>query len=201
MPSRNTMKQYDAPSFYHVYNRGAGKHQIFLDDQDRNKFLSLFDRHLDPANNELKAGGFSYEQYGIDVVAYCLMGNHFHLLLYQSTDTTAITKLMKSISTAYVMYFNKKYKQSGRLFQSVFKASHIQDEAYLIHITRYIHMNPKAYTTYRWSSLGAYLQEWSRVWLKPELVNELSPSAYLNFLIDYNEKKEELETIKSLLAK
>lgn len=202
MPIRNTIKQYDAPAFYHVYNRGAGNLQIFLDDQDRGKFLSLFARHLDPSPDETikKTNGTEYDRYDIELVAYCLMGNHFHLLVFQESDPQAITKLMRSVATAYTMYFNRKYKRHGHLFQSVFKASRITDESYLLHITRYIHMNPRNYLRYSWSSIAYFLGHQAPDWLHPERVNDMTPHRYREFLREYESKRAELELLKDDLA-
>lgn len=200
MPIKNTTKIYAAPAYYHVYSRGVGDLPIFLDDQDKNKFLSLFARHLDPNDTARKTGGDEYPKYDIELVAYCLMGNHFHLLLFQENDPTAMTQLMRSVATAYTMYFNRRYKKHGHLFQSVFKASHIQEEAYLLHITRYIHMNPRSYLRYKWSSLSYYFGAEAPVWLKAGRVNEMSPAAYRQFLVEYEGKKAELELLKAQLA-
>ena len=200
MPIRNTAKEYDAPAYYHIYNRGAGNETIFLDDQDRFKFLSLLARHLDPNDTAKKTDGSEYDKYDIELLAYCMMGNHFHLLVYQESDPQAITQLMRSVATAYTMYFNRKYKRYGHLFQSIFKASRITDEAYFIHITRYIHMNPRSYLRYQWSSIGYYLGSEAPLWLHPERVNTMSPHQYREFLESYEGKREELELLKNELA-
>jgi putative transposase len=128
------------------------------------------------------------------------MGNHFHLLLYQESDTTAITQLMRSVATAYTMYFNRKYEQFGHLFQSAFKASRITNDAYLLHITRYIHMNPRSYMRYKWSSIAVYLGDEVPVWLHPERVHDMSPAQYREFLGSYEGRKAELELLKNQLA-
>ncbi|NCU30903.1 hypothetical protein EOM57_03805 [Candidatus Saccharibacteria bacterium] len=200
MPIKNTVKVYDAPAFYHVYNRGAGNQVIFRDDQDRNKFLSIIARHLDPDDTTAKTDGCEYEKYDIELVAYCLMGNHFHLLVFQESDPGALTQMMRSVATAYTMYFNRKYKQFGHLFQSAFKASLITNDAYLLHITRYIHMNPRNYLRYQWSSISVYLGEEAPGWLHPERVNDMSTSEYRMFLQSYEGKKAELELLKEQLA-
>lgn len=200
MPSRNTVKAYDAPAYYHVYNRGAGKQTIFYNSADKERFISLLARHLDEADNSVRGDGVRYEKYDVRLVAYCLMQNHFHLLLYQETDPDAVTKLLRSVSTAYTMYFNKRYSQQGHLFQGIFKASAISNEAYLAHITRYIHLNPRSYKTYRWSSLGAYLGKWSAPWLHHEQANDMNPRKYEEFLEEYEERKESLERIKKELG-
>ena len=200
MPIKNTIKVYDAPAFYHIYNRGAGNQVIFRDDQDRNKFLSIIARHLDPDETTTKTDGCEYEKYDIELVAYCLMGNHFHLLVFQESDPGALTQMMRSVATAYTMYFNRKYKQFGHLFQSAFKASLITNDAYLLHITRYIHMNPRNYLRYRWSSISAYLGEEAPSWLHPERINNMPTSEYRMFLQSYEGKKAELELLKEQLA-
>ena len=199
MPSRNTVKEYDTQTSYHVYNRGAGGQKIFLDSSDKSKFLSLLARYVTPKDDRDETEK-PYPEYDVEINAYCLMGNHFHLLAYQSEDKNALSGLMRSVSTAYSMYYNKKYKQHGHLFQSIFKASRITDESYLLHITRYIHMNPRTYKTYRWSSLRAYLGHGSDFWLKPERIMTQTPDEYEHFLADYEDKKAELEDIKFQLA-
>ena len=200
MPSKNVIRENDTNAYYHVYNRGAGKQPIFLDDQDRYKFLSLLARHLDPSDKSRRSDGLPYPIFDVELLAYCLMSNHFHLLLYQDDDSTAVSSLMKSVDTAYTMYFNKKYKASGHLFQGVFKSSHITSESYLLHITRYIHMNPRYCLRYQWSSIAAYLGREAPVWLKIERIATMTPQQYRNFLADYEDRKTELEQIKSQLA-
>ncbi len=200
MPIRNTLKDYDAPAYYHVYNRGAGGQPIYLDDRDRQKFLALFGRHLDPGNEDVRADGQIYEKYDIDLLAYCLMGNHFHLLVFQQTDPGAMTQLLRSVSTAYAMYFNQRHKKSGHLFQGIFKASQITSDEYLLHITRYIHLNPRSYLRYEWSSLRFYLGSAPPVWLKPDILNNMSPVAYRKFLDSYEGRKAELDFLKNQLA-
>lgn len=200
MPIRNTTKEYDVPAYYHVYNRGTGNEPIYLDDQDRSKFLSLFARHLDTSDTSTKTNGTEYDKYDLELVAYCLMGNHFHLLVYQESDPQTITQLMRSVATAYTMYFNLKYKRHGHLFQSIFKASRITDDAYLLHITRYIHMNPRSYLRYKWSSIAYYMGTEAPDWLNPDRVNDMSPSQYREFLESYEGKQAELELLKRQLA-
>lgn len=172
MPSRNTIREYDAPAFYHIYNRGAGGQSVFHDVQDKRKFLSLLERYL--VDDELFD---NYPTYPVELVAFCIMGNHYHLILYQDDDPTAITNLMRSVSTAYSMYFNLKYKTHGHVFQSVFKASRITNESYLMHISRYIHLNPETYLTYKWSSLPYYIAKRADSWVHPERIME--PISYL----------------------
>lgn len=194
------IRQYDIPAFYHVYNRGAGKQVIFHDDADREKFISLFARYLDSDDESVRADGVPYEKYQLEIVAYCLMDNHFHLLLYQEVDPNAVSQFMKSLATAYTMYYNLRYESSGYLFQGVFKASKITSDEYLLHITRYVHMNPRSYLRYKWSSISAYLGKSSPVWLSAERATEMTPVQYRAFLQEYRGKKAELEKLKGQLA-
>lgn len=197
MPSKNLVREYDVPAFYHVYNRGAGKQKIFLDSQDKHKFMSLLKRHLLPPGND---GKEEYPIYEAEVVAFCLMGNHFHLLLYQAVDPQAISGLMKSVATAYTMYFNRRHKASGHLFQGPFRASRIKDESYLAHISRYIHLNPRTYRTYYWSSLKYYLGQDTTELVHPERVLDMTPERYMEFLEQYENRRDELKLLYSELA-
>ena len=198
MPSKNTVKVFDAPAFYHVYNRGAGGRKIFTKEDDKKKFMSLLERHLTIDN--IGANKQLYKTYDIELVAYCLMGSHFHLLFFQPDDPNALTGLMRSVSTAYSMYFNKCYKSQGHLFQSIYRASRINNDAYLSHITRYIHLNPNTYKTYRWSSLPYYVGKKHCNWIHPERINDTSADEYMTFLEDYEDRKKTLKEIKGQLA-
>lgn len=199
MPSRNTVKVYDAPAYYHVYNRGAGGQIIFRDAVDKAKFMSLLERYLAPRERDDSTDN-DYPLYDLQLVAYCLMNNHFHLLFFQPNDPAALSGLMRSLSTAYSMYFNLRHKSQGHLFQSVFKASRITNEPYLAHITRYIHLNPAGYQTYKWSSLAYFLGKKQSAWIHPELVLDITPARYVEFLEDYEDRRLLLREIKSELA-
>lgn len=199
MSKRNTIRSFDVPAFYHVYNRGTHKEKIFLDSQDKRKFMSLLARYLDPDDSSVRADGVLYEKSEAKLIAYCLMGNHFHLLLYQDDNPNDIRRLMVSVLTAYSMYFNLRHKKSGRLFERPYQASRIDTEPYLAHITRYIHLNPKTYLTYVWSSLPEYIGRRQNPWLHLDLVPRMEPRAYLEYLGDYEERAAFLTTVKKAL--
>lgn len=199
MPSRNTVKQYESPAFYHVYNRGAGGQPIYRDAADRRKFLEILERHLSPSYLT-RHPETSYKVYDVELVAFCLMKNHFHLLLYQEDDPDSVSRLMRSVATAYTMYFNRKYKSQGHLFQSIFRASRISSGSYLTHISRYIHLNPQTYRTYKWSSLPYYLERVDDDWVHPERVLAMSSVKYEEFLEDYEDRHQLLQEIKESLA-
>ena len=160
MPSKNIVKVYSEDRYYHLYNRGVEKRPIFLDEQDYSVFLSYLKQYLLPKNEEelrakLSNPLISYKEKGqilkllrmnnfhgeIFMLCYCLMPNHFHLLVKQR-NSGSIDKFMNSICTRYTMYFNKKYKRIGRLYQDVYKAVLVENEMQLLYLTAYIHRNP-----------------------------------------------------------
>lgn len=200
MSKKNTVRQYNVPAFYHVYNRGANKQTIFTCAADKLKFISILARYLDPDDESTRADGLPYEKSDAKLVAYCLMGNHFHLLLYQDQGTDDIRKLMSAIQTAYSMYFNKRYHHSGHLFEGPYRAVKIDSDMYLQHATRYIHMNPRTYDTYKWSSLPEYTDRRATPWVYAELANDMSPRQYREFLEDYEDRAELLKQLKDELG-
>lgn len=202
VPGRNIYKDYVADSYYHVYNRGVNKQQIFPDEADYVVFLSLFKRYLGEKPVPNKVGGeYPWLHKDIELVAFCLMPNHFHALVYQH-QSDSMTQLFKALSTAYGMYFNKKYQRVGPLFQNRFKASLIDRDECLQHISRYIHLNPKDYRSWNFSSLPYYLKDRQAVWVQPQRILELfdDTSDYIEFLADYEDYKKNLDMIKSELA-
>ncbi len=202
MPGRNVVKEYVPESYYHIYNRGVNKNNIFLDRQDRIVFLGLIKRYLGD-EVEKKPNREPYPSYKdeVDLLAYCLMNNHFHFFIFQETET-AITNFMKSITVAYSMYFNKRYKRVGAVFQQRYRAVRITSDAQLLHVSRYIHMNPQNYETYEWSSLPYYLNNRQANWIKPDKILELFDDKvlYLDFLKEYENRREELAEFKEQLA-
>jgi putative transposase len=203
MPSKNCIKSYTPNSYYHVYNRGVNREGIFKNEEDYKVFLNLFKRHLSSAGQADRFGR-QYDYFGdkLELLAYCLMPNHFHMLIYQSNDPRAIELFMRKIITAYAMYFNKKYKRVGPLFQGRYKAVGIIDDSYLLHISRYIHLNPVGdYDKYEWSSYPSYIGKVSYLWLKTGKIKELfgSKEEYSKFVSDYNDYKDSIEQIKELL--
>lgn len=201
MPGRNIYKDYVSESYYHIYNRGIDGQTIFRENSDYIVFLSLLKRYLGQEPSR-KPSGVLHPSFkdSIDLLAFCLMPNHFHLFIYQHTEA-AISELLRSISVSYVMYFNKKYRRTGPLFQQRYRAKRISDDAYLLHISRYIHLNPNDYKSWEWSSLPYYNQRMKADWLKPNRVLDLfKEGEYSDFVDDYQETKFEIETIRHQLA-
>ncbi|AHB41913.1 hypothetical protein RAAC3_TM7C00001G0040 [Candidatus Saccharibacteria bacterium RAAC3_TM7_1] len=200
MPSKNTVKLFDAPAYYHAYNRGVEKRVIFQDDDDYAVFMNIMKRYLYPEPS-FDAFGREYERLddSLQLVAFCLMPNHFHLLFFQN-EPDAMTRFMRKLATTYSTYFNHKYHREGRLFQGTYKAIQIKDDSYFHHITRYIHLNPKDYLGWKWSSLSAYLGYRQIGWIHPERLQTMSSDKYLTYLEDYVDYRKSLVEIEDRLA-
>lgn len=134
--------------YYHVYSRGSEKRVIFLDRADKERFLTRVKEYKD--------------KHQISILCYCLMPNHYHLLVQQTTEES-LTTFISRLNLAYAMYFNKRYERVGPLFQGRFKAKNIENDEYLVHLSRYIHLNPLEIVGsidvefYHWSSLQYYV--------------------------------------------
>ncbi len=164
-------------------------------------FLNLLKRYL--SLDETKdASGREYEKLNkkVELLAYCLMPNHFHLLLYLINDD-GVSDLMKRVTGAYTVYYNKKNDRVGGLFQGVFKASRITSEPYLWHISRYIHLNPidtKAdYRQYQFSSYQEYVGLRDTPWVSKEKILSMhneNNNNYEEFVADYVDYKKHMKT-------
>lgn len=150
---------FSVDEFYHIYNRGTDKRVIFMDYEDYERFVSLMfvcnsDRPI--IFRDIPIGlPYVFERGNtlVDIVAYCLMPNHFHLLILEKMDG-GITKFMSKLLTAYSMYFNRKYKRTGGLFEGVFKAKHAETDEYLKYLFAYIHLNPVKIIDSNWKEYG-----------------------------------------------
>jgi len=136
-----------AGAHHYVTSRGNERKAIFRDDSDREKFLELIGRVV--------------EQFGIRVHAYVLMSNHYHLLI--ETPRGGLNRALRYLNGVYTQVFNRRHKRVGHLFQGRYKAILVEKDAYLLELSRYIHLNPWRVNRgtdpikYRWSSLGPYL--------------------------------------------
>lgn len=198
--------------YYHIYNRGVEKREIFIEEYDYLRFL-LEMKEMNTNNSEKnwarrpmtklsKAEPCSNAEGLIDLVCYCLLPNHFHLILRQRVDG-GISRFMHKVSTGYAMYFNLKHKHSGVVFQGTFKGKHINTNVYLLHLSRYVHLNPidllvkdcsneilcNYILSYKWSSMQFYLQDSKRSLLdldKKIIAGQFSNfHEYVDFVISY----------------
>ena len=146
MPYRENM--FKPGNYFHVYCRGNEKRNIFQSDDDYQRFIDKM--------SEYKT------IHQVSIICYCLMPNHFHLILRQNSKQTLFL-YMHRLKVSYSMYFNKHYKRVGHLFEGRFKAKLINKDAYLLHLSRYIHLNPvrilgviTGIENYFWSSYLEY---------------------------------------------
>jgi REP element-mobilizing transposase RayT len=121
-------KFYYADTYHHVYNRGALKSKIFFDKDDYNYFLHRLKKHADKNK--------------IEIVAYCLMPNHFHLFVKQTIDNYTIGKFIGDLQNGFTKFINKKYKRSGVVFEGPAKAKYLTDKSYHKPVVEYILHNP-----------------------------------------------------------
>jgi len=177
--------------FYHITSRGNDRKKIFLSGTDFKKFLGY-----------LK---FAKEKFNFYLYAYCLMGNHYHLLL--ETTQANLSRIMQYLNTSYSIYYNVKRKRCGHLFQGRFKSILIEADSYFAELTRYIHLNPvRAKLTdspekYHWSSYNAYLHSKPDTLIDKDKVKNLlpmEPSQYRHFVMEG--LKENQDIFKNVYA-
>ena len=170
--------------FYHIYNRGNSKQKIFLDKNDYFHFMSLLYacnsiNYLKTENltrtNDLTIYDFDQNHNLVNIGAYCLMPNHFHILITEIEDG-GISKFMQKLTTAYVMYFNKKNKRTGGLFEGKFKSQYVANDIYLKYLFSYIHLNPIKLIQKNWKEKGIKNKNVSLRFL-----SQYSYSSYLDF--------------------
>ncbi len=135
--------------FYHIYNRGVEKRKIFLDNKDHYRFLETLNFYRsfpqpmklsDFRRGAIRLKKIDKQVQVVKIYCYCLMPNHFHLLIQQLEDG-GISEFMRKISDSYTRYFNTKYKRIGSLFQGGFKAKMVETDEYLLQLSKYIHRN------------------------------------------------------------
>lgn len=210
MPAKNSIKEYAPESYYHLYNRGVAKLPVFEDEQDYKVFLSYLKTYLSPVvKNTLIFPSRQLKNYHdqVKLLAYSLMPNHFHLLLWQK-EIDSLSVFMHSLLTKYSMYFNKKYKRVGPIFQGKLKGVAVQTEEQFIYLSKYIHRNPVNLTSgpglevYPYSSYRNYLGIIHQNWLDTsEILSYFSKSKVTNSYQSFVEELDErdLLTIKDVI--
>ncbi len=205
MPAKYRVKIYGEGVFYHAYNRGYNQQEIFRDDQDYKTFLYLIRKYLEPGFKILKftpkgekvfvEANHVYNE--VSLLSFCLIPNHFHLLLFQKM-ARGMPKLLTRLCSNFSTYFNQKYETTSSPFQGVYKAVAVTGENQLRHLSRYIHCNPQSLSqsinisAYPYSSYRNYLSGNYPKWLKPEPIIGLFKSVerYKEFTDDYLKMKE-----------
>lgn len=216
MPLRKVPLVTDA--YYHIFNRGINRQPTYLSKRDYERFIKTlsFYRPTEPSvkySQSLKKPSDEQAEllqtiaclpHQITIIAYCLMPNHFHLLLKQNEDC-AISKYLGDVQNSYVKYFNVKHKRTGSLFDRQFKAVLVETENQLLHLTRYIHLNPYSshlvdydhITSYPYSSLPEYLSGKFTL-SNPNQVIEIYPKRYESLVLDHADYQQRLESLKHL---
>ena len=191
MPRR---PRIEIPGFYHIINRGVEQRVIFKEKEDYDFFIEQF--------------SFFSKNFNITIHNYCLMNNHYHLLI--ETRDENLSKFMRQLNGIYAIYFNKKYKRSGHLWQGRFKSWYVTDEAYLYTLILYIEQNPlkakivKNITDYPYSSCHYFLEDNTPELLKDSWIatnykdDKGAINVFLNSIIDTS-VLQELKTVSSLV--
>lgn len=145
------ISNFSTNEYYHVYNRGNNKRNIFLDNLDFKRFIdSIIQFNSEEPIGSIHQNSFRDESLRsstpklVEIICYCLNPNHFHLLLRQLADN-GISKFMHRVGTGYTNKFNLKYNGSGSLFQGRYKAIHVNSNEYLLHLSSYINLNHKVH--------------------------------------------------------
>lgn len=172
---------FSTNEYYHLYNRGNSKQEIFLDREDYEHFVRLLYlcnslRNITSRDISKNIYDFDREETLVYIGVYCLMPNHFHLLIKEKSGN-GISKFMQKVSTAYVMYFNKKYTRTGGLFEGKFKSQHIGIDKYMKYLFSYIHLNPIKLIEPKWKEKGIKNIQGAMVFL-----NKYQYSSYLDYI-------------------
>lgn len=222
MPGKNTIKQYLENGYYHIYNRGVEKRKIFITSQDYGVFLGYLKEYLSPKDTAslqklLATPNFDYKERDnvlkalrlnnfykeIDLLVYCLMPNHFHLLIKQR-GAQSMDKFIQSLCTRYTLYINKKYKRVGTLFQGVYKAVLVNTDEQLLQLSKYIHKQARYFKRKRLvvqpSSHPEYLGQRKTKWVKPgEIIGYFSQVNPQKDYARFVEEEQDITLISKLV--
>lgn len=207
---------------YHVFNRGVERRPVFTNNKEHQRFIDTIWFYRFP--QQLRLSSFlalsaseqeafqrslatQEKNKSVTLLAYCLMPNHFHLIVKQNQEK-GISAFIANITNSYTKYFNTKHRRPGSLFQGPFKAVRVETDEQLLHLSRYIHINPvvsgiiqtEMLSSYQWSSLPEYENRSTfslcdRTWLTQFYS---STGKYRQFLYDQIDYAKKLEAIKHL---
>lgn len=206
---------------YHVFNRAVARIPIFVTSNNFLRFLDLINyyrfkntpvsfsqfRSIEKGQREEIFNNLIKENnQQVEIMAFCLMDNHFHFLLKQKSDL-GIVKFISNLQNSYAKYFNIKTDRTGPLFQPMFKAVRVTTEEQLLHVSRYIHLNPstsylieiKNLENYPWSSLLNYLKTGKFPFVNTDIIlGIITKKNYKEFVFDQAEYQRVLAEIKHL---
>lgn len=210
MPYRKTtfINQY----FYHVYNRGVAKQPTFSHHSDYQRLLETmyYYQFAPPKPSFSQYKRFKLQEFEsnpkiVDILAYCFMPNHFHMLVKQNQDG-GTQHFMRKVFNSYTKYYNTRHKRVGPLFQGAFKAVLIESEEQLLHVSRYIHLNPYVggltndLDTFPYSSYPQYIGKRNSGFCIIEPIMSFYKDAhkYKEFIEDHKDYAKQLDNIKHL---
>lgn len=209
MPGRTT--PLITGEYYHLFNRGSEKRDIFTQPRDYKRFQKTFYYYQFAgrkpsfskfAKSDLYSSKPNQTNKLVEIICYCLMPNHFHFLIRQLKDG-GISTFISQLSNSYTKYFNTKYQRIGPLLQGAFKAVLVETDEQLLHLSRYIHLNPvvsgliKKLDDYQWSSYLEYINGPAFYCSPQEILNFYpNPNSYKEFCEDQIDYGTSLEILK-----
>jgi putative transposase len=174
--------EFSINEYYHIYNRGVERRQIFLDDSEYERFVTL----LYTANSTKSVHLSNYKEARLEDIpvgdplvsigAWCLMTNHFHIII-KEVEKDGISRFLQKLSTGYSMYFNTKHHRRGSLFEGKFNAKHLDNDNYLKYQFAYIHLNPISIVDSGWKKKEIINFEKAK-----EFLSKYKYSSYLDYL-------------------
>lgn len=209
MPAKHLKRINDVGTYSHIYNKGIENRSIFKDNEDYKIFLEYLKDYLsspreaESIKKEFKVGNRTFRgiphqpknySQSVELVAYSLRPDHFHLLLHQKSQG-AIQSLLRSLSTRYSIYFNKKYQRNGSLFVGPYKSIHVKKELQLLYLTRYIHISGN-YTSY-----PVFLGIKEASWVNPQIILSVlnrGAQGYKDFVEKYKLDPEENRLVEEV---
>jgi putative transposase len=216
-------ENFASNEYFHVFGRGVNKEKLFIDDRDKARFIFLITHFQSPTRiynvswyteTFIKKGSFSTKEdrvreilkkRNIELIAFVLMPNHFHLLV-QNLDDKILSVYMHRVLTAYSKYFNAKYRKRGHVFESPFKSVHIKNNAQILHLSAYIHKNPKeirgwenTYDQYPYSSYQDYigLNRWGNFLSTEIVLKQFKDQAKYRDFVNTSTAKEGLNGLEN----
>lgn len=222
MPTNRNLVFADE-EIYHIFNRGLDKRPTFTNKAEFSRAMLALDLYrfselpirlskiltlpLDEREQFIKNIREECSKL-VEIISFCLMPNHFHFLLRQKIKN-GISNFAANFTNSYTKYFNAKHERIGPLFQGLFKAVHIQSDEQLVHVSRYIHLNPVSsylieadeLENYQWSSYPEYIGNPPNNIADKEIVLNmfLSKEKYKEFVLEQIDHARKLEQIKHLM--
>ena len=205
--------------YYHIYNRGVDKRDVFCEKEDYLRFLKSmreFNNNLSDSQKgyikrivpEKKRFNLGYPRLNlffsplVEIICFCLNLNHYHIILKQLADG-GITQFMRKLGTGYTMFFNKKYNRSGSLFQGRYKSIHIDNNEYILWLSGYVNGNSEIHKitkaeNYKWCSYQDYLGKRNGTLCNKKIIlsqfkNTEEYKNYVNMVIRESVKRKDLE--------